>query len=293
MPEADGLARSEGFLCRLVSSITPQLPNVVLGGGLAKSVTGFCRAIRWGLVITLSLGFVLLLIILVNLFPRLGLPLAAAVSALSVATVLLPLYLALAASLPTLVYKNRGSTVEARFLPFAMSLALLLSSGLKISDSFHYMRSKLIRDLPEFNIELDYIDSNISMGRPLAVVLMEAAMLTPSPSLRALLLSLSRAARTGLNASILVEHSVRSYLNTYAILVERASTSLGFLFEVYVVSGLIVPIVIGVTALLAAVAPIPGLSMELLILLSMFVLIPLVSVIVLIIADSIMSKLRI
>ncbi len=293
LPDADTLARLEGRVCRLLSAIVPQLPYVVLGGGVASSVAGFCRAAGIGLAATLAGGYAAALAAFTLLTPWLGLPTAAWLAAAAVAGVMLPLYLALAAGVPMAVYRSRGSTLEARFLPFAMSLALLLTGGLKVSDALRYMRERLLRDLPEFRIELEYIASNLEMGRPVDAVLIEAARLTPSPSLRALLLSLARAARMGLHAATVVEHSIRTYLSTYAILVEKASTSLGFLFEVYVVLGLVVPIIVGIVALLMAVYPVLGLSVEAVIVASMFALIPLVSVAVLVAADAVMSRLRI
>ncbi len=280
-------------ICKLLASLNPELPYAVLGSGLAKSVETYCSTVKAMLFTLPVMGSIIAYFILRMLALDIPFYVLAAASVAAGTAVMMPLGLAIAVAMPTAMYRSRGSVLEAKFLPFAMTLALLLSGGLSVADALKTLRERFARELPEFRIELDYIGSNLELGRPVDQVLTEAALLTPSPSLRALLLSLARAARMGLYAPMLAEQSIRNYLSTYAVLVEKASTSLGFLFEIYITLGLVVPILIGITALLMAIYPALGISVHALLALSLFVLVPVVSAFTLIAAESVMSKLRI
>lgn len=288
--EPAALMKSQGRLCRILQSLNPQLPYAVLNSN-SRSIPRFCRTAKAVLVATLAVSAGLVAFVGWRFF-HLPLYLLAASAAVAAVAIGLPVYLAAASSLPVAMYKSRGTVLEAKFLPFATSLALLLQSGLQLSDALRYMYEKLLRELPEFRVELDYIKSNLDLGRPLDRILVEVAMITPSPSLRALFLSLSRAARMGLHAATIVQHAIRNYLSTYMMLAEKTATSLGFLFEIYISVGLIIPIMVGIMALLTAIYPITGISMDALIVASTFILIPVVSAFALVSADSIMSRLR-
>ncbi len=290
LAEPGRLIENYGTLCRMLYRFNPQLPYAVLNTN-SRSIERYCRTVRLVLAATLTLAGLLVGLAGYVLF---HLPLYIVIASAAVASISVgfPVFLVTASWLPSAIYRNRGSILEAKFLPFATSLALLLQSGMKLSDAFRYMYAKLVHELPEFRVELEYINSNIELGRPLDRILVEAASITPSPSLKALFLSLSRAARMGLHATTIVQHAIRNYLSTYAMLAEKTATSLGFIFEIYVAAGLIVPIMVGIMALLTAIYPIMGISMEALIVVSTFILIPIVSAITLVAADSAMSKLR-
>ncbi len=282
---------ARGLFCRFVASLNPAFPMIVLGSGIARSFQGYCRGVELaGYAITAGVAIVYGFLA----YFVLGAPLLfVVVSSLTVAlAIVLPLFLALAYGLPVAAYNSRGSRLEAKFLVFAMAVSTLLAGGAKVTEALMTVAREFREELAEFTIELDYVASNLGLGRNPDIVLEEAARLTPSISLKNLFSGLAKAVRTGTQPLTVVEEIVEIYLSNYELLIDKATTSLGAVFEAFVSIALLVPVILGIMGLLFAIFPLAGIGFEPMMSLVTFILVPIVSAAVIVVADTIMSKLR-
>lgn len=283
-------------LARLGEKLNPDLRYHVLGSGLSSSLERYTLAYLIVMVIVISA-------IAVSTFTvmhvGLGLPLpVVAVVTLGATVTAFTLMLAFYISLPMLAYKNRGSKLEPRFLLFAEALATKLLAGAGLSEAFIMLYEKEGKELKEFLLEIEYIVSGIKAGIPVETVLEEAARLTPVPSLRSLFAGLAAAARTGTGVREIITASITEYLYTLEVEIEKLSNSLGAILEIFVAACVMLPVAIGVVGLLLAIsfqgAPmVPGLSIDMILFLSTFIVIPMLSATVIVIVDSMVSRIRI
>jgi len=283
-------------LARLGEKLNPDLRYHVLGSGLSSSLERYTLAYLIVMLVAVSAAAVSILVVA---YIGLGLPiLLTVIVALGAAFTVFILMLALYISIPVLAYKNRGSRLEPRFLLFAEALATKLLAGAGLSEAFIMLYEKEAKELKEFLLEMEYIVSGIKSGIPVETVLEEAARITPAPSLRSLFTGLAAAARTGTGVREIITASVTEYLYSLEIEIEKLSNSLGAILEVFVASCVMLPVAIGVVGLLLAISfqgalVIPGLSIDMLLFLSTFIIIPMLSAAVIVIVDSMVSRVRI
>ncbi|OWJ55546.1 type II secretion system F family protein [Pyrodictium delaneyi] len=276
---------------RLGERFNPDLRYHVLGSGLSSSLERYTLAYLVVMVIVVSS---VAMIVWIALYLRLGVqPVIASIAALGAAFASFVLMLALYIAIPVVAYKNRGGRLEPRFLLFAEALATKLLAGAGLAESFMRLYEKELKELREFRIELEYIASGIKAGMPVETVLEEAARITPVYSLRRLLAGLSAAARTGTGVNEIVLSSITEYLYGLEVEIEKLSSSLGAILEVFVAVSVMLPVAIGVVGLLLVFQPIPGLSFDSLLFLSTFILVPMMSAAVIVIVDSMVSRIRV
>jgi len=192
---------------------------------------------------------------------------------------------------PAAKYSDRGSLLEAKMPIFLSYLSLLLASRVDLSKAFMELEG-LLKELRVFDVELSLINSLTSTGVPLSEALVTAAQVTPSLTMRELLLGLTSIAKAGGDPMPLLNSMMESYASRYNMRVERAISDLAIILEFYVAFSILLPIALSSLALLFAIQPIHGLPFELLLFISTFVLAPLMLLSTLIIADAIVSKLR-
>ncbi|HID40814.1 MAG TPA: hypothetical protein EYP33_01515 [Pyrodictium sp.] len=278
-------------LARLGERFNPDLRYHVVGSGLSSSLERYTLAYLAVMAIVVSS---VAMTAWIALYLRLGVqPVIASIAALGAAFVSFVLMLALYIAIPAVAYRNRGGRLEPRFLLFAEALATKLLAGAGLAESFMRLYEKELKELREFRIELEYIASGIKAGIPVETVLEEAARITPVYSLRRLLAGLSAAARTGTGVNEIVSSSIIEYLYGLEVEIEKLSSSLGAILEVFVAVSVMLPVAIGVVGLLLVFQPIPGLSFDSLLFLSTFILVPMMSAAVIAIVDSMVSRIRV
>lgn len=283
------------WLAGIGEKLDPDLRYHVLGSGLSTSLERYTLAY----LIVMAIAVPSVAAAVFTLLEYRGLPAtvaaaAAAGSGLATFTIMLASYI----SLPMLAYANRGSKLEPRFLLFAESLSTKLLAGADLATAFIMTYEKEAEELRDFLLEVEYIASGLRAGMPPEGVLEEAARLTPSPSLKRLFTSLAAAARTGTGVREIVLAAIREHLYSLETEIERLSRSLGAILEVYVAASAMLPVAVGVVGLLLAIgfqgaAAIPGLNINSILFLLTFVAVPVVSATVVVLVDSMLSRVRI
>jgi len=215
---------------------------------------------------------------------------AAIVVAIAIA---LPLSFAIAMFLPMLVYSNRRSILESKFPLLAMTLSLLLAAGSGIAKTFEELEKRFLEELRFFDLEIYMVNSMIRIGIPIDEALRRVAEITPSLSVKELFTGLASVARVGGDPATVVNSIMNNYISRYAILVEKTVNDLSIMMEIYLAFALLVPILLGSVAVLFLINPMAGISFEAMMFLTIFIVIPVISVALLIIVDSIVSKLRV
>jgi flagellar protein FlaJ len=281
----------EELLVKLGERIDPELRYKVIGSGIARSLDRYAR--RYSMV---ALPLVVVIPVLAFLHARFvlgaSLPVCAAFAA-GVAGSALTIAVAAFVGVPLAAYNMRASKLDPRFLLFATALALRLYSGLGIGESFVRMYEEDREELPEFRVELEYIASRIRAGESPERVLADAAKVTPSRYLKGLFSSLSGAFRTGVGLRESLEAYVNEFLMTVEVAADEVSQLLGGLLEVFIAFSIMMPVVMGVAALLLAVYPVAGLSADTILFVTTFVAVPAVSASVAVLSDMIVSRVRI
>lgn len=264
------------------------LEKVVLGSGISRSPDRYITFASWSITGLSIYSFVLTLYLFTRILP---LWLALVVSLYITGLIVVPLSLSLAISIPVIVYKNRGSRIETKFMILALYLTSLLAGGMSVSEAFKELATTHRDELIYFDVELKLINYRLRIGEPVDKVLDDVARITPSPSLRELLQSLAAASRVGSATLEIVNTAVSGYLERYSIRLDREINSLNIVLDSYVTVAMTTPIMIGAMALLYALTGEFGQYMQI-VMLTTFVLLPLFSIAALVIADSIASRLR-
>ena len=274
---------------RLGERLNPQLEAQVVGGGLARSLRGYSAAFTAILALApAAAGATVGLLLYMRGYP----PQVYAVAGVGAALVAFVLLLALYISLPSLAARSRADRLERKFLLLATMLAALVYSGEGLGEAFLRLGRGVPEELRDFKLELEYIASLLSVGRPIHEVLEAAARLTPSPSLRSLLLGLSAASKTGTGVAEVIEASITEYLSVRETEIDRVTNSLGALLELYTAVAVMLPIGMGVVGLLLLFQPVAGLSFDLILAVTTFILVPVTVIAVVLVAESLVSKLK-
>lgn len=274
---------------KLCSSIIPRgVERLVIGSKLSSSINKYIEAVS---IISLAATVVggltsgYLLWVLTR-----DIPLSYMVGlAASIAIFLTSM--AFSIWVPAAKYSSRGNLLETKMPIFISYLSLLLASRIDLSKAFMELEG-LLKELRVFDVELSLINSLTSTGVPLSEALVTAAQVTPSLTMRELLLGLTSIAKAGGDPMPLLNSIMESYASRYNMRVERALSDLSIILEFYVAFSILLPIALSSLALLFTIQPIHGLPFELLLFISIFVLAPLMLLSTLIIADAIVSKLR-
>jgi len=278
------------WFARLLEVLNPGIADQVIGSGVS---TGLHRYAATGLLLLLAVdaavaaaGFMLLTRVL-------GLPAGFAAAATGLALVsATALVLAVLVSLPRVAYSSRGSRLEPRFPLLASSLATRLLAGSPLHGAVLELAEREISDLSEFRVELEYLRGALRLGAPLDRVLEAAARITPSSSLKSLFSALAAAARTGAGVEDVIDTVLREYLFNVETEIDRVTAGLGAYMEIFVAASLMLPIAVGVVGLLLAFSPIPGLSFDTLLFATTFILAPMTAAAIIVLADSLVSRIR-
>ncbi len=268
-----------------------ELELFVLGSKISPSFRKY--AVRASITTTLGLIILSFLIGYMVYYKLLSLPLTLGFTALIIASVGVPLATALYISLPIFLYKNRGSTLDAKFPLLMFAVSLLVASGMSLTQVFTELEKYVRRDLKYYDFEVRTVNALVRTGVPLDEALRRVAKITPSPAVRELFVGLSSVARVGGNPASVVDVAFTQYFDKYAMRVEKTVGSLAVIMEVYMAFALILPTLIGTAAILFMVMPVPGMNLETLLFLSIFVLVPVISLAVVVIVDLMVSKLRV
>ncbi len=275
---------------RLGLSLNPQLEAQVVGGGVSSSFRRYATIFSSVLIAVPAAvgGFGGWFLYAVK-----GLPLpVAAVAGVGVAVIAFVLLLALYISLPQLAFNSRAERLERRFMLFASLLASRVYSGMGLAQAFLDMSRGLPRELEVYRLELDYISSLIATGTPVPEALEAAARITPSQTLRGLLLGLAAAARTGTGVEEVLDAAITEYLGVRETDIDRVTNSLGALLEMYMAVAVMLPIALGVVGLLLLFQPVAWLSFDLLLAITTFVLVPVAVIAIVIISDMLISRIK-
>lgn len=264
------------------------LEKAILGSGISRSPDRYVALTSWTVLGLIIYSFVLSLFMFSRVLP---LWLSFIVSLYVAGFIVTPLSLALAIGIPLLAYKNRGGKIETKFMILALYLTSLLAGGMSVSEALRELATTHRAELAYFDIELRLINYRLGIGEPVDKVLDDVAKITPSPSLRELFQSLAAASRVGSAVLDSVNTAVKGYLERYSIRLDKEVNSLNITLDSYVTVAMTTPIIIGAMALLYAMTG--GFSQYMqIVMLTTFVLLPLFSIITLVIADSIASRMR-
>ena len=204
-----------------------------------------------------------------------------------------PLCYAASLSFVILKYKSRGAVMEARF-PLLISLtSLVLTSEKNISRVFEILNHNYREVLKDFRVELEMITSLIKLNYPVSEALERVAKVTPSPTLKEVLLSLSSSVIIGADPLELVKAITNKYLEKYSLKVEKTVNELGVMLEIYLAIALLIPVVIGSLGALLIISPLGGISFELVIFILSYVVVPASSLASMVLIDATISKVMI
>ncbi len=277
------------LLYSIAKKIDSDFDYHVLGSGISKSVESYNGVMSFiTIVLVLLAGFLPWGLF----YGDIPIPHLIVFSiGVSFSTVLLGIGLYI--SLPLVLFRNRGARLRPFFLLFTSSLATRLIAGSGLAEALLRMYEEELEDLKEYEIELRYIASMLRSGKSLEEVLSDAAKLTPSIDLRTLFVGLSSAAYTGTGVLEVLSTTLTNFIHETEARIEHVTRSLGALLEVFVATSVMVPVAIGVVGLLLVFQPIPGLSFDTLLFIATFLVVPAISITTIIIADTIISRVKI
>ncbi|MGC9209748.1 MAG: type II secretion system F family protein [Acidilobus sp.] len=277
----------QSFLCRLAIRMRPNIEELILGSGMSTSFDRYCDRV----VVPLSVGLPSALALLGFLAGLThGVYVAVALAAM-LAIAGLGLSVIASVGLPAFRYSSRGDILEAKFHAFASTLAFLVAGGESLSQALVEL-SKYRDDLKEFSVEIDYLSKSVSLGEDPAEVLKRLSRITPSRSVQVLSESLAKALETGSDPLSVIRYQLETYTNYYYSLVDRISSTIGTLLEMFLALGLILPILVTIAALLFAAYAVKGLSPLSMVVLAVFIVMPIVSAMTVVLVDNQMSKLK-
>ena len=269
-------------------ALGPSAEYLVIGSGLAESLSDYCRqASLYVVSVTAILGIFGYIAL-----PRLSRGLIPSPLAL-VAGVVAGLGLSLAFTVFRVLvsYSSRGDYLEAKFHAYASTLALLLAGGAGVAEAFMAL-ANYKDELRDFLPEIEYMNNMISLGYSVDKALEGLAEMTPSRSLKGLALALSNAVVVGADVAGIVQQHLSEYSSYQYSLVERISATVGILMEVFLVIGMMTPVLVSMVIMLLLAYPVRGLSATSLVVLVAFIMVPLLSAMVVILIDNQLSKVR-
>lgn len=192
-----------------------------------------------------------------------------------------------------LKYRSRGDVMEARFPLLIFLASLVAASERNISRVFEILNSSYREVLKDFQVELDMITSLVKLNYPINEALARVAKITPSPTLREVLLGLSTSVVVGAEPLEVMSAVTSKYLDRYALKVEKTVSELGVMLEIYLAVALLTPVIIGSLGTLLVLSPVSGISFELMIFILTYVVVPASSLALMILIDATTSKVTI
>lgn len=269
----------------LIYKFKSDLSDIVVGSGISPSFYKYAEATSTLITISMILFG---LIVSLSLYRLLGW-LSILLGILVPITIVLPIGIALAIQLPSILYKNRGSLLEAKFPLFIAVFATLASSGAPLHLVFRELEHRLDIIKP-FTLEVKLLNSLVSLGYKIDEALLRVSRITPSKSLRETLISLRPISRIGGDPYTVVSSIFKRYNEEYRLKVENVVNTLGMIMEIFVASALLVPITLVTMTILVAIIP-GSLSAQMLII-ALILVTAIASIAILIIADMIVSRMR-
>jgi len=194
--------------------------------------------------------------------------------------------------LPKMLYINRGAIIDSKAILLFTAVALLTTGGESLQGVIEGIPKALGKDYRYFSIEIDLVRSLTKIGTPLDVALRKAAEVTPSPTIRELLSSLASISNIGGDVSSIVRLQLDRYVGRYEISIGKAVESLNVYMEIYIALALLMPVLIGSLAVLTLLHPLAGISFEHVMFFSSFLLLPVSAIAIIVLADTIVSRIR-
>jgi len=192
-----------------------------------------------------------------------------------------------------LKYRSRRDVMEARFPLLISLMSLVTTSEKNISRVFEVLDRNYREVLKDFQVELDMITSLVKLNYPINEALARVAKITPSPTLREVLLGLSTSLIIGSEPLELMSTVTSKYLEKYTLKVERTVNELGIMLEIYLAIALLAPVVIGSLGTLLVLSPVGGISFELIVFILSYIVVPASSIASMILIDAVVSKVMI
>lgn len=207
--------------------------------------------------------------------------------------VVLPLCYAVSLGLIFLKYRGRRDVMEARFPLLVSLMSLVTTSEKDLLRVFEVLSRSYSEVLKDFRVELEMITSLIRLNYPINEALARVAKITPSPTLREVLLGLSASVTIGIEPLELMSTVTSKYLERYSLKVEKAVSELGVMLEIYLAIALLTPVVIGSLGSLLVLNPAGGVPFELVVFVLSYLVVPASSLASMILIDVTVSKVMI
>lgn len=207
--------------------------------------------------------------------------------------IVFPLCYVASLGLVFLRYKSRGDVMEARFPLLISLMSLVTTSEKELSRVFEALYNNYRDVLKDFRVELEMITSLVRLNYPISEALTRVAKITPSPTLREVLLGLSASVVIGAEPLELMSTVTSKYLEKYSLKVERAVSELGVMLEIYLALALLIPVVAGSLGALLVLSPVGGISFELVVFMLSYLVVPASSLASMVLVDAIVSKVMI
>lgn len=269
----------------LIYKFKPTLSDIVIGSGISASFEKYARISSTLITIVMIITGLFLPI---TLYRRLG-DLAVLLGFIAPVSIILPVGIALTIQIPLIMFKNRGSILEAKFPLFIAILATLTSSGAPLYTVFKELERRIDIVKP-FALEIGLLNSLISLGYKTDEALLRVARITPSKSLRETLIALRPVSRIGGNPYTVVSSVFKRYNDEYRLKVESVVNTLGMLMEIFVASALLIPITLVTMAILVSI--IPGSFSTQMLIIALILITSIASIAILIISDTVVSRMR-
>ncbi len=281
-------------ICYLLNKINEvfklKLDVYVIGSEISSSLDRyFLNASRYILLTVVLSIAIFLYIALTNGIP---LPYSLLLSTIISFLFILPLSLALIIAIPRILYSNRGAIIDSKAIILLTAVAFLITSGQSIYNIFEDISKVLGKDYKYFSLEFDLVKSFVKIGIPLDEALRRVAEITPSRSISELLISLASISNIGGDVFSSIKMLLDRYIARYEISIGRAVEILNIYMEIYVALALLIPVLIGSISALTIFHPVAGISFEYLMFLSSFILLPISTLIIIVLADVIVSRLK-
>jgi flagellar protein FlaJ len=264
-----------------------RLEDYVIGSGIGSfeqyvtvSATLTLTAVLTTLILASALTYYLSGLIHLSILSGLAISLGA----------VFPLCYAASLSFVILKYKSRGTVMEAKFPLFTSITSLVFTSEKNISRVFEILNHNYGEILKDFRVELEMITSLIKLNYPVSEALARVAKVTPSPTLKEVLLSLSSSVLIGADPLESMKTITNKYLEKYALKVEKTVNELGAMLEIYLAIALLTPVVMGSLGALLVLSPLGGISFELVIFILSYVVVPASSLASMVLIDATISK---
>jgi flagellar protein FlaJ len=264
-----------------------RLEDYVIGSGIGS----FERYVTVSATLTLTAALTTLILASALTYYLSGLIHLSILSGLAISLgAVFPLCYAASLSFVILKYKSRGTVMEAKFPLFTSITSLVFTSEKNISRVFEILNHNYGEILKDFRVELEMITSLIKLNYPVSEALARVAKVTPSPTLKEVLLSLSSSVLIGADPLESMKAITNKYLEKYALKVEKTVNELGAMLEIYLAIALLTPVVMGSLGALLVLSPLGGISFELVIFILSYVVVPASSLASMVLIDATISK---